>query len=111
MKRCNDCHLYSTPNGAVYNSCTCGNVVVDFGNMLVIIQEESFYKLKKLVMETPREDIDQRIVEPFDKVVLQPSEFMGYYVFKKEEFIELQELISGAASILNMKKEIMQCIE
>ena len=108
-KFCNELYrlLYQTKEGKIYRNGINENLLmIEFGNMFLTFSKANFVKFKKFITAVEGEDIKKLIIQPTNKIVIQPMKSVGCYAFTEPQFIELQELILKAFDLMEIEDEI-----
>ena len=93
--------IFRTPNGKVLRCTCCGRLEVVFGNIALAEDPPLFERLRQIVasldvdVQTSRIDSERPILLSVDGEKLA-------FRFTREEAIELQELLNGAAAMLEL---------
>tara|TARA_B100000809_G_scaffold103427_1_gene102120 strand:- start:1755 stop:2120 length:366 start_codon:yes stop_codon:yes gene_type:complete len=100
-------HLYQTERGCVYRNGMNENLfMMDFGNMFLSLSKVNFITFKDFITTIKLTEIHKLIVQPSNKIIIQPMKSMGFYAFTESQFIELQELILKSFDLIEIEDEI-----
>lgn len=98
--------MYCTEQGMVQINDNQSIYTIEFGNMLIHLNERNFSVFSHFILKADEKTIQRIVCKHTNKVVLQPDKAWCNYAFTKNEFYRLQELIAGATSILNITSDI-----
>lgn len=100
-------YLYQTERGCVYRNSINENLfLLDFGNMFIRLSKANFISFRAFITKIKLAEIHNFIVQPSNKIIVQPIKSMRCYAFTESQFIELQELIFKSFDRIEIEDEI-----
>jgi hypothetical protein len=93
--------IFQTPNGKVLRCECCGRIEVVFGNLGVAEEPDLFVRFRSLVKQL---DVDAQARQHDDErpIFLSVDGDRFTFRFTREEVYELEELLDGAAAMLEL---------
>lgn len=93
--------LFRTPNGKVLRCACCDRLEVVFGNIAVAEEPWLFERFRQLVKQLDLDALESRI--DGERPILLPVDGEKItFRFTRAEAVELQELLDGAAAMLEL---------
>lgn len=99
--------LFATQNGCTYTDERTENVVVEFGNMVLSLQNPyGLTMLNEFLSATDLLDVNLYQPHMRKKLVLQMADSDACYCFSINEFLELKQLMEGTFEMLELNETI-----
>jgi hypothetical protein len=93
--------IFRTPNGKVLRCACCERLEVAFGNIAVADDPPLFERFRQIVKQLDLDAMESRIDS--ERPILLPVDGEKVtFRFTREEAVELQELLDGAAAMLEL---------
>ncbi len=95
--------IFRTTNGKVLRCACCGRLEVVFGNIAVAEDPPLFMRFRRIVKQLNLDAMESRIDS--ERPILLPVDGEKIiFRFTRAEAVELQELLDGAAAMLELRE-------
>ena len=79
---------------------------VEYGNMLILFGVKQFNIFKRFILNMTEEKAKDYLLPPTNKIVIQPTNYLGSYTFSLDEFYQLRKLFIEADDVLKVEQEL-----
>ena len=99
-------NIFKTKSGATHHDQGKNRFQLEFGNVYMVFDFDGFLRFCAFIDQADKLGFEQLKAGPSDKIIVYPSKSSMCYAFDELEFIELQELVRGTRTILNLETEV-----
>ena len=99
--------LHENKHGFIFECEECGELLISFGNILVNIEKNQFFRLKSSVNNISKNKEEHLFYIPNQnekKIIINTVDEKLNFCFDMNEFKYLEDLVNQAAYMLNIKK-------